>query len=355
MALTIYIATQKGNFTVKSSKLINSPKTTVFSYVNDYKNWQKFSSWIDSDKAMKLSYSPITSGSQSSLTWEGSNDNGYIETLYTKGNDSIVQKMEFNGTASEVFWAFKDTVGGTKVTWKSVGKMNFTQKINAFFNGKPQNSLAEVYDKCLANLDKSLNFENTIFDVKINGIVKKLETFYLRQSFTSKISDITRNANVVFGKIKTFCNQNNISQNGRPFIIYHTYDTIKDLTRVSFCIPIKEQIFTSQGSDILSGKLVAFEALKTTLTGNYTYKNKALEKTLEYTASKKILTGTTFSHLEIFTIGKNESLNPSKWQTDIYFPIAPKVIPTPYKKVVKDSTVIAPAPAVNKSQEESEF
>ena len=127
------------------------------------------------------------------------------------------------------------------------------------------------------------------------------------------------------------------------------------MTRVSFCIPIKEQIFTSQGSDILSGKLVAFEALKTTLTGNYTYKNKALEKTLEYTASKKILTGTTFSHLEIFTIGKNESLNPSKWQTDIYFPIAPKVVPTPYRKVVKDSTAIAPAPAVNKSQEESEF
>jgi len=84
-------------------------------------------------------------------------------------------------------------------------------------------------------------------------------------------------------------------------------------------------------------------------------KNKALEKTLEDTASKKILTGTTFSHLEIFTIGKNESLSPSKWQTDIYFPIAPKVVPTPYRKVVKDSTVIAPAPAVNKSQEESEF
>ena len=217
MALTIYIATQKGNFTVKSSKVINSPKATVFTYVNDYKNWQKFSSWIASDKNMKLSYSPTTTGNGSSLTWEGSNDIGNIQTLYTKGNDSIVQKMEFNGTSSDVFWSFKDTVGGTKVTWKSVGKMDFMLKVNSFFNGGTQNTLSKVYDKCLANLDKTLDFENTTFSVKINGIVKKLETFYLRQSFTSKISDITRNANVVFPKIITFCKQNNITLERKTF------------------------------------------------------------------------------------------------------------------------------------------
>ena len=148
------------------------------------------------------------------------------------------------------------------------------------------------------------------------------------------------------------------------------------MTKVSFCIPIKEQIFTSQGSDILSGKLLAFEALKTSLTGNYTYKNKALEKTTQYTTTKKILTGTTFSYLEIFTIGKNENVPPSKWQTDLYFPIQPKVVPQPYRKVLRDSTttitrppsvkapvVKTPAtkappvkePATKKSQEEFEF
>lgn len=361
VALTIYIATQKGNFTVESSRVINSPKAIVFGYVNDYKNWQKFSSWITSDGEIKLSYSPTTTGNGSSLTWEGSNDTGNIQTSYTKGNDSIVQKMEYNGTSSDVFWSFKDTVGGTKVTWKSVGKMDFILKVNSFLNGGTQNSLSKVYAKCLANLDKNLDFENTTFDVKINGIVKKLETFYLRQSFTSKISDISRNANVVFPKILTFCKQNNVALNGRPFIIYHTYDTINNLTRVSFCIPIKEQIFTSQGSDILSGKLDSFEALKTSLTGNYSYKNKALEKTTEYTTGKHILTGTTFSYLEIFTVGKNESTNPSKWRTDMYFPIKPKVIPLSYKpKVVKDSITDTPTPAVKtpatkKNQEEFEF
>jgi hypothetical protein len=342
VALTIYIATQKGDFTVKSSRVINSPKSTVFGYVNDYKNWQKFSSWIASDKAMKLTYSPKTTGNDSSLMWEGGNDVGNIQTLYTKGNDSIVQKMDFNDTSCKVFWTFKDTVGGTKVTLASVGKKDFMAKVNSFINTSTHNSLSDVYDECLTDLDKTLDIENSIFNVKVNGIVKKLETFYLRQSFTSKISDISRNANVVFPKIITFCKQNNLALNGRPFIIYHTYDTINDLTKVSFCIPIKEQIFTSQGSDILSGKLAAFDAVKTSLTGNYTYKNKALQKTVEYTTGKNILTGSTFSHLEIFTIGKNETLSPSKWRTDIYFPLKTKNSPNPYRKVENDSIVSAP-------------
>ncbi|WP_281226137.1 SRPBCC family protein [Flavobacterium aquiphilum] len=342
VALTIYIATQKGNFTVESSKVINSPKATVFGYVNDYKNWQKFNTWVSSDKDVRLSFSKATAGNGSSLNWEGSDDSGNIETLYTKGNDSIVQKMELNGSSSKVFWSFKDTVGGTKVTWKSVGKMDFMSKVDAFFNGKPQNSISKVYDKSLANLGKSLDIESTTFDIQVKGIVKKLETFYLRQSFTSKISDITRNANAVFNKITIFCKQNNIALNGRPFIIYHTYDTINDLTRVSFCVPIKEQIFTSQGSDILSGKLAAFEALKTSLTGNYTYKKDALKEAIKYTNDKKILTDSTFSHLEIFTIGKNENLSPSKWQTDIYFPIKPKVVAPVYKKIANDSIAAVP-------------
>ncbi|MBW4360161.1 SRPBCC family protein [Flavobacterium taihuense] len=352
VALTIYIATQKGNFTVKSSKVVNSPKATVFNYVNDFKNWGKFTTWITSDANMNLSFSPISTGKGSTLKWDGTSDIGNIQTLYTKSNDSIVQKMEFNGASSDIYWSFKDTLGGTKVTWKSVGKMDFMMKVKTFFNSGTPNSLSKVYDKSLVNLDKSLDIENNTFDVKINGIVKKLETFYLRQSFTSKISDISRNANVVFSKIINFCKQNNIALNGKPFIIYQTYDTIKDLTRVSFCIPIKEQIFTSEGSDILSGKLVAFNALKTRLTGNYSYKNKALAKTSAYASANNILTGNTFSHLEIFTIGKNESKNPSKWITDIYFPIKPKVIPTPYRRVVKDSLVNTPTTIKNENQSE---
>lgn len=354
VALTIYIATQKGNFTAQNSKLIHSQKSTVFGYVNDYKNWAKFSPWLLSDPNMSLTYSPNSSGLGSSLSWDGANDSGTINTLYTKANDSLVQKMKFNGMATEVYWQFKDSLGKTKVSWKAVGSLDFMSKVNAFFFGKPQNTLSLAFDKCLSNLDRSLNLENNIYEVKTNGIVKKLETFYLRQSFTSKITDINRNANVVFYKLSTFCNQNNIALNGRPFIIYHTYDSIKDLTKVSFCLPIKEQIFTSQGSDISSGKLEAFAAVKSSLIGNYSYQKEALKKLLSYASEHKIQRGLKFSYLEVWAVGKNETPNPSKWQTALYLPIASKNESKPkWKNMATDSTASykRPQPEAVTSQE----
>lgn len=353
VAITVFIATQKGNFTIEGNKIIHSPKATVFNYVNDYKNWQNFCSWITTNPTIKTSFSPITFGKGSTLNWESASNTGKLKTLYTKGNDSIVQKMEFNDASFDVFLSFKDTLGGTKVSWKSNGKMDFMMKVNRFLTGGTQNSLTKLYDKSLANLDKTLNFENNTFNVKINGIVKKLETFYLREAFTSKISDITRNANVVFPKIETFCKQNNIVLNGKPFIIYHTYDTIHNLAKVSFCIPIKEQIFTSQGSEILSGKLTAFDALKVSLTGNYTYKDKALKEATTYSTTHNIKTGSTFTHLEIFTRDQNETKSISKWLTEIYFPLQPKIIPKTFRPIVKDSLNTAPAPIIK--EDKSEF
>lgn len=354
VALTIFIATQKGNYTVESSKIINSPKASVFNYINDYKNWKQFSSWITADSNIKLTFSPTTIGKGSSFSWEGTNDTGNIQTVYTKGMDSIVQKMNSNGAASDVYWSFKDTIGGTKITWKSKGKMDFIQKANSFLGGGTQNSIVKTYDNTLTNLNKALNYETNTYNVKVNGLVKKLETFYLRQSFTSKISDITRNVNAVFPKIIAFCKQNNIPMNGKPFIIYHTYDSIHNLTKVSFCVPIKEQIFTSEGSDILPGKLLAFHAVKTTLTGNYTNKQNALDKSKEYFISNKIIADSSFSHLEIFTIGKNETKSPSKWVTQIYYPVKPKVAPVKiYKPAATE--IIETVPAASETVTPSEF
>ena len=78
------------------------------------------------------------------------------------------------------------------------------------------------------------------------------------------------------------------------------------------------------------------------MTGNYTYKKDALKAAIKYTNDKKVLTDSTFSHLEIFTIGKNENLSPSKWQTDIYFPIKPKVVAPVYKRIANDSIAAVP-------------
>ncbi|MDI5949432.1 SRPBCC family protein [Flavobacterium yafengii] len=361
VALSIFVATQKGDFTVERSQIINSPKSTVFNFVNDYRNWEDFSSWIVEDPEMQITYPKKTIGPGASFSWEGKEGTGDMLTVFVKENDSISQKMNYDGTSSSVFWSFKDTIGGTKVTWKTTGKMSFTMKVYTAFNGGMNKIIGKSYEKSLANLDKTLDFEINTYAVKVNGLVKKLGTFYLRQTFTSEISKVIKNGQIVFPKMITFCEQNNIELNGKPFIIYHTYDTVSGLTKLSFCVPIKNQILTSSGSDILTGKLEPFDAIKTTLTGDYSHTKKALDKAKTYINTNRIAIDPTFSHVENFTISKTEIKNPSKWVTEIYYPIKPKAIPVIPSKaftpavIKKAEAVKTPAPVINKEEEQSEF
>lgn len=359
VALSIFVATQKGDFTVEKSQIINSPKSTVFNFVNDYRNWEDFSSWVVEDPEIQITYPKKTIGTGASFSWEGKEGTGDVLTVFVKENDSISQKMNYDGTSSSVFWSFKDTIGGTKVTWKTTGKMSFTMKIYKVFNSGVNKIIGEIYEKSLANLDKTLDFEINSYAVKVNGLVKKPGTFYLRQTFTSEISKVAKNTQIVFPKMIAFCEQNSIELNGKPFIIYHTYNSLTGLTKLSFCVPIKNQILTSSGSDILTGKLEPFEAIKTTLTGDYSHTKNAMDKAKEYVYTNKIALDPNFSHIENFTISRTEIKNPSKWVTEIYYPVKPKVIrvktfkPAVIKKVEPETT--PPEPEIKKEEPQSEF
>ncbi|SHG71768.1 effector-binding domain-containing protein [Flavobacterium fluvii] len=329
VALSIFVATQKGEFTVERSKIINSPKSAVFNYVNDANNWKEWNSLAVEDSLIKITPSQNTIGKGSSFFWQGEQGEGDFQTINTKENESIIQKVNYNGNSADVSITFKDTLGKTKVSWKAKGQMGFLFKVMTAFNGGANKIFGSMFEKSLFNLDKKLDYEINTFSIKVDGLVDKPETYYLAQTFTSEFSKVGKNSGIVFSKITDFCKKNNITINGKPFVIYHTYDTKNELTKLSICIPIKDPIFITEGSDISSKTLPLFQALKTTLTGHYSHNKKALDKATEYLHSKYLGTDAAFSHLEIYTIGKNETNNPSKWITEIYYPIRQKVVVKP--------------------------
>jgi len=343
VALSIFIATQKGDFLIKRSKIINSPKSSVFSYVNDYNNWPNFGSWAAEDPEMKFIYSPKTIGKGASLNWEGKDGEGKIHTVFVKENDSISQKMEYNGMPSTVHWSFKDTIGKTKVTWTTKGKMNFLFKVYTLLNGGVDNVIGTMYAKSLVNLNKALDYEKNTYSVKVDGVIKKDPLFYLGQTFTSELSKVNKNFNIVIPKISKFCKENNIILNGKPFIIYHSYDTINKLAKISICLPIKDEILISPGSEITSGTIDSFEAVKTTLTGEYSHKQEAYDETMKFLNKNSLTPNPIFSYLEIYIFSKTEIRNPSKWVTQIYIPIISNTVSEDViNNPEKDSIIEAP-------------
>ncbi|MWB96134.1 transcriptional regulator [Flavobacterium sp. GA093] len=364
VALTVFVATQKGNFSVERSKVINSPKATVYNYVNDFRNFEDFESWAVEDPSIAMVFPKKTSGNGASFSWQGTEGNGNAITIKAIEGESIHQKMNIDGTETDVNWIFKDTLNGkTKVTWKGKGTMSFLFKIYTALNGGSDNIIGTMYEKSLANIDKNLDYETKTFTVKVNGLVKKTETFYIKQTFNSEIKKVNKNARIVIPKLIDFCKTANLAQSGKPFIIYHTYDTDKGLAKVSICLPINKEISISAGSDILAGKLNSFEAVKTTLNGDYSHTSEAIAKTKAFINNEKIVPELSWSHLEIWSISKMDVKSPSKLMTEIYFPTKPKVVPVVKVPVYKPQTTepavqqqTTPAtPATTPEEEQSEF
>lgn len=336
VALSIFIATEKGEFTLEKSKIINSKKSLVFGYANDLINWKDWNSLVFEDSLVNIKYSENTVGKGSFCIWNGKEGNGDLKTTGLKENDKILQAVNFNGNSADILMVFKDTLGKTKVTLKVKGKMSFTSKVRTLFNSI-DHIFGLIFEKSLINLDKKLDYEINTYNVNVSGVVKKTQAFYLAQSFTCKFSKVDKNSKIVFSKITSFCNDNNITIHGKPFVIYHNYDTTKKLTKISICIPINKPIFITHGSEILSDTLKSFEAVKTTLRGDYSHIGKALDTTLKYFKKNNLKPNPEFSRLEVYSIGKNEIRNPSKWKTEIYFPTKPKV--TVYKKPIVNPVI----------------
>jgi len=345
-ATTVFVSTQKGDFDVKRSIVIKSQKSTVFNFVNDYRNWETFGSWKREDPKMEFYYPSNTVGIGGSYSWKGSNGDGEMKTIAIKDNASIHQKMNFNGTVSDVFWTFKDTTNGTKVTWRSKGTMNFGFKIYSFFKGGAKQVIGDMYEKSLANLDKTLDYEINTYNIKVIGVVQKLDCFYLRQTITSKISNVPKNLRIMIPKIIYFFKKNKLVMHGSPFVLYHTYDVANGITRFSVCVPIKEAVYTSEGSDITSGKLYAFQAVKTIMKGDYSHSKEAWDKTFEYIKKNNLTQNTEINSLELYAKNMTQIANPSQWITEIYIPIKNKTAfvakSKPAEEVVTPPTIEQP-------------
>ncbi|SCY00239.1 SRPBCC family protein [Flavobacterium caeni] len=347
-ALSVFVATQKGDFEVERSMIIKSPRTTVFNYVNDLRNWENFGSWKVDDPDMQFTYPQHTVGKGGSYAWVGKDGSGKVVTTEVADNTSIRQKMTHSGTVSEVYWTFKDTTGGTKVTWRSKGHMGFGFKVYSAFNGGVDQVIGTMYERSLANLNKSVNYELNTFDIKVDGVVNKTSAFYLSKRITSKIVNVPKNIRILLPQLIHFFKKNKMTIYGKPFVIYHTYDRAKGITDMSVCIPVDKQIFLGQDSDLIAGKLTGFEAVKTTLTGDYSHLQQAWDKGFAYMAEKHIAQSETGPYVELYTTHVEHELHPSKWVTQIYIPVKPKTVAVPKPRVWKpvEPAVVEPAAEV---------
>ncbi len=324
VGFSVFVSTQSADFNLVKTKIIKSPRVTVFNYVNDFSNWNSFIALNNAPK--KYIFSTITSGKGAIINWNSLSESGKIKNNSIYNNVSINQTKILNGSKSIIKWEFKDTLGFTKVTLKSLGRVDFKSKVAAFFSGGVSIDVGNQMELDLENLSKTLHVEMNLFNIKVNGIVKQDSTFYLKKSVNCYEKSVQKNSKIMFTQLQKYFDDNNISSSGKPFLIYEKQNPAIDLINLSVAFPVKDSIKTKPKSGVYFAYLQKYTAVKTTLKGDYSHVTKALLASDEYFNKNKITKNKVGRIIEIYKIDNLSERSHSKWITEIYVPIAIKPV-----------------------------
>lgn len=324
IGLTVYVTTQKGEYTIERSKIISKPKGTIYNYVLEYRNWETFGTWIQDYPGIQFHYSNSNVSKDSYATWFQAESKGYIKTKSVKESDSIAQKIVWNDMNSTLRWTFKDTLGKTKISIRTEGKMDLKMKIYAFFHGGINSIIGDLMDKNLQSLDRTLNYELNSYSIKVNGVVVVPKKYYIGQTINCYNDKLLKNIKIMIPNLIKFFNKNKINSVGKAFVKYNNENNQTKISNITVCMAVRDSVFMSEDSDMISGKIDQMSALKVTLQGDYSHLATAKKKAINYINQNQMERDMSLKTFEIYKTTIQDIKNPSKWVTELYIPLIPK-------------------------------
>ncbi len=320
IGFAIYVAVQPNSFEVSRERTISAPASVLYDNVIDFKNWEDWSPWVERDPETVITLGEKTKGIDGSFTWTDSHGEGSMKNLTTTPNLAIDQEMQFGDFhPSKVNWALESTQDNkTKVTWKmNSDKLPFLFKASAAVSGGFDSMIGPDFERGLEKLDSIVVAGMSKYSVNVEGVTEHGGGFYLYNTASCKMSEMQEKMGEMMTKVFTYSQQNNITMAGSPFTIYHKWDLENSTLMFSSCIPTNSRVITAD-SNILTGQLKPFKAVKTTLTGDYKNLKESWDKTFAYIATNQLEMPETGIHLENYPTDPMTVQNPADWKTEIF-------------------------------------
>lgn len=321
---SMYIAVQPNTFSFTRSVVINAPTSLVYKKVNDFKNWGAFSPWMQQHPNAQITYGKVTSGTSATYSWNApQSTEGSIHTLASDENLLITQQLSLTNPLtleSDMEWNFEPAETGTKVTVSMTGKQNFMTKMHTVFSSSMEETLAPLLEQGLFKLDSTVTADMRKYSVTVNGITDHSGGFYLYTTASCKINELDAKIAELLPSLQKYALQNNITVVGSPFVNVITWDEQNNAVIVSCCLPTTERVITTS-SDVLTGELPNFRAVKTTLKGNSIHLKEARQTTKDYISKNGLIVPENSPVMEIHTIEPNKGENPADWTTQLYMVI----------------------------------
>jgi hypothetical protein len=157
--LAVVIAMQPSEFHVERSATMAAPPTVVFDQVNDFRNWQAWSPWLDIDPNAKATFEGPDSGNGAIFHWAGNAEvgEGSMKILESRSPEHVRIELHFikpmEDTAITEF-QLQPADDGTKVTWSMDGQNNFVSKAFCLLVMDMEKMIGDKYEEGLARMKK---------------------------------------------------------------------------------------------------------------------------------------------------------------------------------------------------------
>ncbi|MCA1762820.1 MAG: SRPBCC family protein [Flavobacteriales bacterium] len=304
---------------------IDAPAAVVFEQVNVMKNRDAWSPWEQKDPNMTKEYAGTESGVGAKYMWSGNDSvgTGNMEILESKPNEYIKSKLVFTEpweSESIIEWSFEETQNGTKATWSVSGELPGY----LFWMGQDDmdENMGPDFEKGLAQL-KSVS-EQIAGESKNDWSAEFVEVsphdyFHITDEVSFDEMDNTFFGER-FGKLVNYLGSDAQNMTMPPFAIYHSWDEESRMTKVSAAIACHSD---KKGNDEI-GEGVTHEgkALKCLYYGPYEDMEGVHNFMHAHIESQNMqIVGSPW---EVYITDPETEPDPSKWLTEVYYPVGPK-------------------------------
>lgn len=323
----VFIATKDGAYEVEESYIMEVPNELAFNTINDYKTWEHWGPWMESDPEMNITYAEKTEGEGASYRWESSSEgDGSMKTIKTAPFNTIEQNIEFitpfGESKSDVYWKLEPIDNQkTKVIWGMRGEQSFMEKAYwATQDSTLSQTIKPMYKKGLQNLEAHIKEQMKVYSVKVFGKAEHGGGFYMYSATASSIAAMPTKMEEMFPVVQSYVQNNNLPQTGMPFTIYNEFNPELGTAIYSTAIPVRDRVVTPADSNVLCDFLPRQKIVKVVLKGDYTNLKEAWEAGYKFMEENGLQADPTNVPFEIYQVGLPLEPNPAEWLTEVCIP-----------------------------------
>ncbi|MCF8378149.1 MAG: GyrI-like domain-containing protein [Bacteroidales bacterium] len=306
-----------GEMFVERNATLTAPPEVIWDQVNCLENWEKWDVWHQ-DTNMVSTYSGPECGVDAKNSWTYTNmEGGGAQTIIESKEYSYIKTfLEFQdmGTA-EAELMLEKTEEGTKVSWniKSDSPYPLMRWINTFLV-KP--GVETAYESGLANLEELTKDMKAIPYSTGEITIKEVESVHaLAIRSVVEMDGMEEAMGSAFGQLMGYIETKGMQIAGYPFAIWYVWDG--ELFEFDNCIPTDKKI---PGKDVIKSlDTYAGKVVTVTHKGDYSSTYYSWEAVENYVKENGLeVNGNPW---ETYITDPQTEPDPSKWITELYWPI----------------------------------